>query len=52
MRANEARITKAFASVSIGGASPANSVVPLMGKRLWPNRQSPKIFIEIDEVSK
>jgi hypothetical protein len=52
-RRQSVRLSKAFASVSIDGANPADSVVPLMGSTsVAPIDHSPKVSSEIDEVPK
>jgi hypothetical protein len=53
MRANGVRVSKGFASVSIGGRNPADPVVPLLGSiPMAPIGNPPEVFIEIDEVPK
>jgi hypothetical protein len=52
-RRQSVRLSKAFASVSIDGTNPADSVVPPMeSTSVAPIDNSPKVFSEIDEVPK
>ena len=52
-RRQSVRLSKAFASVSIDGTNPADSVVLLMGSTsVAPDHNFPKVSIEIDEVPK